>query len=303
MFDAAGRAFAVATESLEGPGIQQINFAVPLSYAMALLTPQTTEQPLSDSPLSPRAPEHSDFEASIAELDSWSRPKPTSNPTPSLSGQYAFVSRSADRSTGAFNGKSLGELIVGENVGLVAVAGGKGVTTRVAKIGPLTLSAAGIVALYFVDLNMVGYQTSEGFWVSHDSAAKSELLELQTKKSSRGLDAANGLYAASCSTQTLGSISVGGERFQTKREGPDWIGEVAIIVADGQVHVDLFMKNSAGGSTRMNASGPISEGRFEIRDGGRRLTGTLVAGRMSAQWVDERSADLRFEGTLRAERR
>lgn len=300
--DAFGRAFALATESIEGSGIQQLNFAVPVRYAMGLLGPELVARPLASSPAGVVS-KRSDFAVSMAEYASWSRPDRTANPVSSLVGQYAFVSRTILKSTGSIKGKGLGILVLGNEVGLLASPNVDSKEFGVGRIGPLTKAAAGVVALRFPGGVFAGYQTDEGFWVSNESPENGEVVEMQTKKFSSELDEINGLYSVTCKTTSVGSFSVGGTAYPTRDDGPAWVGEAAVFVAAGQVHIDLLMKNSAGGNTVLRASGPLNGGRFELRDGTRRLAGTVGSGRLQGDWLDQRSANLRFEGPLRAERK
>jgi hypothetical protein len=213
------------------------------------------------------------------------------------------VSRTTLRNTSKLTGKGLGILVLGNEVGLLASPNADSKEFGVVRVGPLAKGAAGVIALNFLGGVFAGYQTDEGFWVSNESSDGSEVVEMQTKRFSSELDEINGLYAVTCKTSSVGSFSVGGSAYPTRDDGPAWAGEAAVIISADQIHIDLLMENPAGGNTVLRASGTVNAGKFELRDGTRRLTGTVAAGHLQGQWVDERSANLRFEGPLRADRR
>jgi hypothetical protein len=151
-------------------------------------------------------------------------------------------------------------------------------------------------------LLFAGYQTSEGFWVSLESAQTDEVLEIQTKRFSSE-QTENGLYSVICRTKSVGSIRVARGTYPVVEDGPEWVGEAAVVVVESEVHIDLLLRNASGGSVRFNTSGLFRGGSFDLRDSGQRLTGSLANGRLQAQWIDQRAADLRFEGPLLAERK
>ncbi len=93
------------------------------------------------------------------------------------------------------------------------------------------------------------------------------------------------------------------ERDRTPDYVTDWRGELAVVVREDSVWVDMYLANDVGGAVGFSALGQIVDSQFDLvsADGENRLTGRLQNGMLIAEWIDQRDSG-RFQGTLIAER-
>ncbi|MFI5398922.1 MAG: S1C family serine protease [Candidatus Binatia bacterium] len=169
VLDASGRVFAISTFYLEGG--QQLNFAVPVRYALGLLQASTADRPLA------RVFGHSNTQARLGETATAAAPSRAVSPAASMAG--TFLMDQSWTGTGPLNGRrDRGLLIAGsDEIGLLMLAalvddsavglrGVYGMTT-------FRTDASGQVVLDVGGLTYDGYQTNDGFYATATTISKS----------------------------------------------------------------------------------------------------------------------------------
>jgi hypothetical protein len=292
VLDAAGRAVAVATSYLEGG--QQLNFAVPVRYALGLL----------DTAGEPREI-RSVFATGTVALDGRNgrAPAPASagRARPTLAGTYSVAERflaTPDQGQ-SFLGSFQGHLFLGsKGDGLARLRRVEFPdTVYVMWVDAANTRADGQVGLEYRLLGMDGYQTERGFYAQGEGSLGNLYLRsmLEATAAATPLTDLNGIYEVSTRTTYISG---------SYRSTTDWVGEL-IAAENGQtIYLRLYLENSSGGTSGADFSGPLRNGEFNLatRDGSMQLTGSIRSGRLTAQWIDRRDR-ARYEGRLIGTRR
>ena len=225
---------------------------------------------------------------------------------PTLDGTYSVSQtwfRDPDGAGARQIGQQVGLLIAKNRVGLLILAFEREDST----LSPTVISVLerwratpdGQVAMALTDVEYGGHQTRDGFALaSHVEIGSNQYdLQLEAEPYRLPISRNTGLCAATARTFYY---SADGEREPTSTT---WRGDLAAGFTSDTVHVDLFLYNSAGGSTGLYGSSPLGEnGSFRIENDGHVLEGSVRAGVLRASWLDRRSGGSRFQGTLEAVR-
>jgi S1-C subfamily serine protease len=336
VLDNRGRVFAIATSQISDG--QQLNFAVPVRYALGLIPeiPRTrtlAELFVRSSGEAPvRSPEAVPVDATprtagftpptisggddplVTAFYSTSRSvvlSPSTTPRGELAGFYLMREdiRWPDlhrRGLDTFHLSTPGALIMAaDNSGfLVRWLGGKGKKKTMTLVQPFSgLNAArdGSVLLDIGREKYRGYQTDEGLVLSsHHTDTDGDTVEVRMRLMAVTNDRSNtsGLYTATARTQSHSSTQ---PSYST-----DWTGDAAIVTAKDSVFIDITLENSAGGGTGGFLKGAIDEdGTFAAWDSKRTLglEGTIRSGLLQAKWTDRRDKGFYYAGDVAAARR
>ena len=305
VLDGLGRVFAISSSFLRGG--QQLNFAIPVRYALGLLSGGAREQPLLQF-FAAGAPSAQSATATASSPNASPIAAPRSNaPRGSVSGAYSLWQESTG-SAAAGRGYERGVLIADEHGGWLVLAP----TTNDTISGPAKVygaetfrtNSAGDVVLSAGGVTYDGYQTVDsGFFATGSlispSGERFELKMLSTR-TQYPLSAPTGLYDV--------NLRTAGYAKQEYVEDVDWAGDIAVAVARDTLYVDLYIANSAGGSAGVSGrSAWGSDGTFDIvaknsQGFTTELRGTLRDGAFVATWLDERNG-FRYQGSLRAVRK
>lgn len=293
--DADGRVFAVSTLFLEKG--QQLNFAVPVKYAMGLLSEAGTPRGLAEVFATNTHPEPT----TVGARANASAPTPTSTPRGVLRGLF-YLNESW--STARDSGAEIGFLIIGEHTRMLVVGVWNGPTDSLSQIRTLGVRSFRSVPDGRISADMGGvifdgYQTEDGFYLQGTRNAENGPIQFEMTGSPTTLELSNsiGLYRVTSQTEYRSGSYRG--RYT------NWVGEAAIVVHSDSVYIDMYMGNDAGGDTGISGRAALDKsGRFKVEDkkAGVRLEGTIRAGILQANWRDERDGGARYEGSLRAER-
>ena len=145
--------------------------------------------------------------------------------------------------------------------------------------------------------SMPGYQTDDGLYFAGEQRRTDNgpiRLTATGTPALPSLKSTTGLYELSADTKAYEGVTAG--------RSVAWTGEGAIAVANDSIYVDLYLSNEAGGSVSAVGEAPLVGTRFEITtDNDVYLAGTLVGGKLTASWVDERDWG-KYKGTLTGRR-
>jgi hypothetical protein len=163
-----------------------------------------------------------------------------------------------------------------------------------------TTAVDGRVLVEFGKSSFEGYQTDEGVYLVSSRAPTADkvgiVVELHAVARAAKLSSRNGLYMLGTRTEFWSGRKATGNF-------TDWVGEAAVMVANDSIHVDLYLKNDAGGTSYAYFTGPLgADGRFALRDPTHELTGRLASGRFMAEWIDRRIDSGSFRGTMQGRR-
>ena len=292
VFNQRGQVVAVATSYLEGG--QQLNFAVPISYALGLIELGSTPREL----------------ASIFAASPTARSQPSDRAVPmraaryirpTLNGSYVIseVSAVTPPNRPPYTVRFTGQLFLAPKdggIGMQRVEGEPEDSTALSFVVAHSTAPDGRVGLRWSGSDYSGYQTDEGFFAEADfslnngSRVRSRLV---ARAVSTPLTEPTGIYAVEVRTRyTRGSY--------TSSNPIDWAGVAVIGVAAGRIIVDMRLENSDGGTISLFNSAPIKGEQFSVpsKDGSRRLEGRVSGGRVYAKWTDSRDNGARFEGDL-----
>jgi len=300
VMDGAGRVFAISTSYMGGG--QQLNFSVPVRYALGLLGDAQTTRSIAAVFASAQA-------TATAQVSSTALPARASHVKSHLDGTY-FGTRTWS-GAGPFDGYRQRIFIVSAPVndnyqpGWIAQALERDDKTfgpwAVLPVSALRTDAAGQVMLRAGVLTSDGYQTDDGgFTVTGrlrvPSATDTVSYEVSTTVAPylAPLSDNSGIYGIEAHTYFRPN--------ETKEQLPnrlDWSGSSAVIIADDTIYVDLTLRNDLGGTKSFLASGRLqSDGAFELgNDAGDYLRGKVRAGMLQATWHDQRSTGT-FDGSL-----
>jgi hypothetical protein len=294
VLDRSGRVVGIAAAQL--PSGQQLNFAVPIRYAMGLLSPTTVARSLADV--------FGDEEA-VGSSGLLAYAEPAASVRRTVTGAYDLLVSLELSDAQRMN---LGDLVTdSDGDGWLAVWTDTLDMQRRSSPGfvlPITAhvaDASGQVGLsVFSDSPLDGFQTADGFYAA--GALGDATMELLAADATWPRSICNGIYDVAVPTEFIvGDPSVLPERV-------DWAGEAAVITANDSLFLSLTLANEFGGSTGMIVKGPLAaDGGFRLTVGDekewRSLTGSIVSGRLEAQWIDYRDDGDRFEGWLEGRRR
>lgn len=291
VMDASGRVFAISTFYLEGG--QQLNFAVPVRYALGLLLSPARERSISEVFGVGASP-------SVATSAAPGVPAPARarETRASVQGTYHFTQTAAD-STGSPVLSEGWILSAEERAGLVAQAflGPSGKASDdwyVYGISDLRTGADGQVVLDFGGQVYQGYQTDDGLFLH--SQGKAFEFTLLARSQGIPLSANSGLYSVQARTHFRMADG-------TQSSTPDdWTGAAAVVTTADSIFVDIMIHHPSGGSVEMYARARLyPDGRFSLRTGDPAptfLDGSIRAGRFSGQWTDSRSDGSSFAGQV-----
>ena len=298
VLDGAGRVFAVSTSYVEGG--QQLNFAVPIRYALGLSSSPGQTRPIAEvfAHLGPSAERR---DAIFLQ-----RPAPTSDIREAVGGSY-FFRRSWMRFPNGAAGREAGVLLADGGVGLAVywqVLDHDSLARRVVGlVDSLTTDELGQVALRLGGRVYNGYQTKDGFFAEalHSGASGEEPFDwaLIASPDSVDLSRTTGLYRV----RALTHVFSGGARMTSKPK--EWTGHAAVVVEGDSIWVDLKIADTSGNISRLTAKSSVTrEGWFHIQssDGKRDLGGRVQGGVLSGEWTESRGGADRIQGTLEGAR-
>jgi S1-C subfamily serine protease len=338
VLDNKGRVFAIATSQISDG--QQLNFAVPVRYALGLIPEVLRTRTLAElfvrSPAATaaqsRMPETVPVDAIprrggatpplVSGADDplvtgfYSRStspalSQTAMPRAELAGFYLFRMdiRWPDLHAGGldtFHLSTPGAFVMAADKSgyLVRWLTNKDTGKTLTWVQPFTqLNAApdGRVVLEIDETTFSGYQTDEG-------------IVLSSRRTDKDGDTIVSRMRMMAATNTLSNTTgLYTARARTlfhsgSRSGghTEWTGDAAIVNAKDSVFIDLTLGNDSGGSTGGFLKGAIKEdGSFEAWDYRRMLTleGTISSGILRAKWTDRRENGVYYAGNVSAARR
>lgn len=304
VLNARGQVVAVATKYMARG--QQLNFAVPVRYAMGLV--ETTRAP---------RPLHAMFGAAAtgrlaaagspgapAFRGSSRVPDPTRSPRASLAGSYRGVLHSR------FTEKDGSRRTLQDTVQVYLAADDRGVVLVEQNESRLKAFALPVITSnttpdgrVVLDLGLApmnGYQTESGFVAAgertRDDGEHVEVA-LVVERSAFPLTAATGLYRLDVRTVY--------KKKGAEPEPLNWTGYAAVVVLRDSAFVDLHIGNESGGSNAGWFVGRIKNGRFKGKTDGKHpnvLEIDFLPGRFAGKWTDRRENGATFEGTIEGRR-
>lgn len=305
VLDSRGRVFAVSTSYLAGG--QQLNFAVPVRYALGFLGGAIAERPLVEVFAS--APSSGASRSSSPPVSASSQrlppPERARIPRPNIDGAWAGIERAG--------GSGLPLFKTGE---FLFIAGGEGFMHFAPLIAPAdTLddkftvnyvadartSRDGLVAFTIGGVAYDGYQTDSGFYVGSTWTkvfASPQRSQATFTPFVTPLSDDDGPYDIEGRTTFHPS---GGGTFTSTT---DWSGTLVAVVNRDSVWITVSLHNSAGGTTgTLGATLLKPDKSFDLQTKSARFTGSLDHGVIVALWRDYRDGGAYYEGRLRATRR
>jgi trypsin-like peptidase len=304
VLNARGAVVAVARSYLESG--QNLNFAVPVRYAMGLVG---GGQPVAlaevfgvvgarspvQPPVSAAGPTDTRLPAGGNE-----RPSPPVTPRTSVVGAYAVVQETWVTKHGKLSDEPMetfGLLLLGarDNGFYLSIMDTTEASKTVFWLSSLTARPDGRLVTELGGMTWTGYQTDDGIFLesSYPPGAEREgaTIWLRGKSVDINLSTLNGLY----DLQVRTAYTIDGDHSGYT----DWTGEAAIVTARDSIFIDSWLENKDGGDVGFYAAGPLGEeGTFDLTSkSGKRLTGHISSGRLSGEWVDPRSKG-QFRGVL-----
>ena len=310
VLDQYGRAVGISTSYIEQG--QQLNFAVPVRYATALIGDGAMPQSLAS--VFGRSDGGRAGSAQALEPRELARmigtpPERADRPRQELTGSYAFQEVThvfrVDGTPGYF-------YLSEGTVHITSTGFGFGLGARPDMPADTILymvesrwTSDGRVLLRTSSStfqgNLDGFQTNQGFWVASDRSQvdpdhdwRSAFLAYRAYPP---LSDVNGLYALRVQTTYVSG--------RYRGDGDRWEGEAALVRVGQEVHMIVSIANVDGGVRSGVLRGRLSNGRAELssEDGRLAFVGEVEGGRLTGEWTDRREGDARFEGTLQGERR
>jgi S1-C subfamily serine protease len=296
VLDSRGNVFAVSTLYLKGG--QSLNFAVPVRYALGMLKDSDRIQSVAQIFAHLLPDEEGNSETTRAGASN----RRSRSPRESLTGTYEIGQIWYDAKQ-RVQLKQFGYLFAATHVGLLIVAtidddGSKG-PTYVYGVTRFATNRAGDVVLLAGGVAYDGYQTDDlGFLATGELGGSApSTLSLGAVPTRLPLSRSDGLFSVSTRTwYTAGSGREGGDP-------TDWTGEAAIAFNSDSITVDLYLENSAGGTTGMYARDRLGPNNtFDLwTDKRKHLKGYVRNGVLEAEWTDPRDTGA-FSGKLHGER-
>ena len=297
-----GRGNVVAVTSRYLKDGQNLNFAVPIRYAMGLVEGGGRTVPLAQRFRGATVEATARATGSPAKEGGGDVPALTRTPRASIAGTYLVYEQGFVYDLGKAEGEPL------EKIGLLMLSRhdiGYYVNKRpetdtaLAKVWNVmgtNSTPDGRVSVELGGTVFSGYQTEKGLYLQASRVATQSQSGVRSRLDAEwhasDLSLRDGLYRLSTRTQ-----------FKSNQYGQvgdyfDWSGEAAIVVANDSVYIDMYLENSKGGGALGTFSGALDhQGGFDLRNGGRSLKGILASGRLSAYWIDSRDTG-QFEGVL-----
>jgi hypothetical protein len=308
VLDATGRVFAISTSYMDGG--QQLNFAVPIKYALGLVPAAINERPLASVFAGQRAVASNAPRAAAAKPTRGKPPlpSPAQSPRTALEGVWLVDQRWYD-ANGDAGVHQIGLLFARDRVGMLILARTKDDSTlgptKIWGIDTWRATPDGQIAMAVSNVEYGGYQTADGLALEARARADDgNEYELQLLATPHRLAIADnsGLYEASARAFYT---AANGKQTPTPIQ---WVGDMAVGFAAGTICVDVSLENSVGGTAGLYSCGPFgADGNFRLieEEAGDRtvLDGSLRAGVLRAHWVDQRKSGASFEGDLEAKRR
>ena len=304
VLDQAGRVFAVSTAQIADG--QQLNFAVPVRYALGLLTESHTERNLiavfgGNGPAAGSA-----SVASTSAARSTPAPGPAAIVRPTMDG--IWVGREQ-------GGPTAGPTAFGE---LLFIADGSGFMLyspylpgdtladlwHVTPIEDARVAADGRIAFSLSRTDYDGYETDDGF---------------VTNATVRSSDGAPAVHSHAVYQHTTLPLTQNGGPYdvtecrtyyydangQVGSPPLDWTGTLVAAVNRDTLYLEVSLQNADGGTTGLWGTSLLgADGAFDVAEkAGTHLTGTIHHGVITATWTDRRDGGSYFRGTLEATRR
>jgi hypothetical protein len=307
VLNTAGRVVAVATKYMAKG--QQLNFAVPVRYAMGLVEGASDARPLQavfgGSSMSPqhagsRAPEAPAIGPRTSTL-----PPAAASPRPSLLGSYRGVMHTnfteKNGSKRSFT-DTIQVHIAGEDDGVVLVE--QNASRAKAFVFPVITGSTTSDGRIVLDMGLApmdGYQTDRGLLaVGKRTRENGEKIEtaLLVERAVPDLTARTGLYRLSSRTEYKNRHGVTGGIME-------WFGYAAVAVVRDSAFIDIRLENDQGGSTGGFFAGRVRDGRFRAKIGDEHpnvLEITFYAGRFQGRWTDYRDTGSAYDGTIEGRR-
>ena len=308
VLDTRGRVFAIASAFLtEG---QQLNFAVPVRYAMGLLALNPTPQPLATLSWRKSGSDVTDSSA-VADLAAalWT-PQRRISPRASLSGTYRLHRWAQITNKGvqqpAFTASDF-LAIHSDGYGLLGYACDSLELCNLVGFVALRTSGSGDVVFDLSYGALDGYQTDSGFVVHGEvpaSTGGTAAVWIRGWLSNPPLSHRSGSYSCTTRTQFVSG------RF--RGDYLDWTGEATVAETKDTTYLSVQLANSSGGSTygffRMvrdrDQTGPFAgTAAYPERKQSVNVSGHWTFGHFYADWEDIRENNERFVGPLNCDRR
>ena len=300
VLDADGKVFAVSTSLVEEG--QAINFAIPVRYALGLLSDNRQARQVAE--VFGRSVNDGVVQSGAAAATDLAVTRATT-PRASVSGIYRVVQK-VRASADAPIGTQVGFLIAGTRVGLLALAtvlGRDSLTpTHVYDVVRWATTDNGDVVLVAGGATWDGYQTSDAGFVGLGQTVSKKGMTIY---SIRGIPASlplsrnDGLFAVTSRSQYRTA------RGELTPNWFDWRGELVVAFAHDTIYTSMYLTNDRGGNVTFRAHGPlVNHQSFDITDErGSHLKGLVRNGILNASFEDVRADGAGFVGTVSAERR
>jgi S1-C subfamily serine protease len=285
---------------------QNLNFAVPVRYAMGLVTASARPRPLAEV----FVPDPNDEVIGAPAVGHSSARGPVESPLPDLGGTY-FVSQTS--TVGVKDRPTVEQVAVlllarKHNVGLWISRFTKGNEDTVGRmVLPITAAETapdGRIGLSLAEtFSYSGAQTAEGFeatgsWTTDEGVAVND--HLRAERTTLDLTSNAGLYELTSRT-----LWQNGKASKPSGQPLDWTGEAAVVITRDSIWMDLYLENAKGGNTGAYFHGALpSDGHFALRnEAGKRMTGRVQDGHLHADWTDPRDDGSSFVGTIEGSRK
>jgi S1-C subfamily serine protease len=311
VLDEQGHVFAISTSYMSGG--QQLDFAVPIRYALGLLTTQLIPRSLAGvfaGTADPTLAGSSQVSNSVAssDRDALEPLSVTSGAIrPSLAGSWigSLMLRSTEHPGQETWYQAL--VLAGQHFGLLALMRANADSVfgpkDVYPITEISTSANGDVIAEVSGTTFSGYQTKSGFVAiaKQDHGAQTDTFRLYVDSVRIPIAENMGLYHA---IARMGYFTPSGAMVGHRA---DWNGDLVMYVADDSLYVGMALSNRVGGGSVFYASAPWSGGEFRIvmnlRTARSILAGSVHDGVLRATLTDYRDKGFYFQGPITAERR
>lgn len=304
VLDATGRVFALSTLNIASG--QSLNFAVPVRYALGMLSDPQPERSLAQvfSGLSVgEGAGATERQAATQTSASQAGAERNPHPLPTLNGTFTVEQAWFD-TLGTLRITQSGSLIAADRVGLLVLAFTHAHSPPSAEqaffVSRWATNASGDVVLAAGGATYDGYQTADSGFIA-DTKMTVEAVPLRATLAGVPtripLSHSNGLYSVAFRTQYVFHGTV-------NPEPTDWAGDAAVAVVGDSIYLDIFLQNPKGGTTSLVGRTAIdSEQRFNLTTEGGSLVGRLQAGEIFGEWIDKRENGAFFRGSFHASRR
>lgn len=299
VIDPTGKVIGISRSSLRTG--QQLNFAVPIRYALALLpsSDRASVREIADvfGDVGSSQSAQSD-RTSASALGGLPRQEPTRTARTSIAGAYStrtlvlFPGRA--RTTG--DTLKLGILVLDDE--------GEGwfqsnvMQSEVLYAYDAVSTPTGRVGLKIGRIPIEGYQTDAGLRLEGRDPQSDAYVGMIATQSDFPLSVVDGVYDVRVETRYHGKNYVG--------QAMPWQGTVAVVGTADSLKLNLKLSNSQGGNAgAFIQTRNLGQGAFDWRhaDGKKRAQGRVSNGRISFYWYDERDGGAYFDGQTEGRRR